>query len=362
MSENVSLEGKINFATLDILPYGVIVVDKEGKILYYNEREEQIAQRKRSEVVGKNFFLDVAPCTQVKDFYGRFCQVANEQEDSTKFQFLFTFPNNTRQVDITISKFIYNGALLFLISVGDITQENIVRKQILQAERLAQIGEAAVGVAHNFNNLLTAIGGFSELLMMKQDLDEKSRKYINSILKASNDGAEIVKRIKKATQPQAFPNDLLEFVSLNDLLQDSISFTESYLQQEKIAKNIAITFELNLLPNLQPILSKASELREVFVNLIRNAIDAIEVDGYICVSTQQQTKYQIVKISDTGKGMTPEVQQKLFWPLFTTKGDKGTGLGLASSYAIIKQLGGYIEVETLLGKGSDFIVYLPDNN
>jgi signal transduction histidine kinase len=107
------------------------------------------------------------------------------------------------------------------------------------------------------------------------------------------------------------------------------------------------------------VLATASELREVFVNLLRNAVDAIVGAGQITARTRAEDGHNVVEISDTGTGMSPEVQEKLFRPLFTTKGNRGTGLGLATCYAILRRHGGDIEVESTPNEGTNFIVRLP---
>ena len=119
---------EMDFATLDLLPYGIIVVDEEGRILYYNAREEEIANRRREDVKGKNFFTQVAPCTQVQEFYGRFKETMHRVGLVADFHFHFPFPERPREVEITLTSFQKDGSNLCLISVSDVTEKDVLRE------------------------------------------------------------------------------------------------------------------------------------------------------------------------------------------------------------------------------------------
>ncbi|HEY0380142.1 MAG TPA: ATP-binding protein [Pyrinomonadaceae bacterium] len=148
-------------------------------------------------------------------------------------------------------------------------------------------------------------------------------------------------------------------VHLNDLVKDSIAFTEDYASATRDERGARVRFRTELGEGLPPVLASPSELREVFVNLLRNAVDAVESEGEVVVRTRAEGPHGLVEVSDTGAGMTPEVQGKLFRPLFTTKGERGMGLGLATSYAIVRRHGGDIQVKSAPGAGTTFTVRLP---
>ena len=350
---------EIDFATLDLLPYGIIVVDDAGKILFYNAREEEIANRRREDVLNKNFFTEVAPCTQVQEFYGRFKETMHQAGLVADFHFLFPFPDRAREVEITLTSFQKDGLNLCLISVSDVTEKDLLREHLMRGARLREVGEVAAGVAHNFNNLLTVIRGNAELLLMHLMDDAFARKRVEQILKASDDGEEMIGRIRESARHYPDAPAAMVAVPLNDLVKDSIAFTEDYAKASQDERGARIKFKTELADGLPPVLATASELREVFVNLLRNAVDAIEGAGQITARTRAEDEHNVVEISDTGTGMSPEVQEKLFRPLFTTKGDRGTGLGLATCYAILRRHGGDIEVESTPDKGTNFIVRLP---
>jgi photoactive yellow protein len=354
---------EIDFATLDLLPYGIIVVDEEGRILYYNAREEQIADRRREDVVGKNFFKEVAPCTQVREFYGRFEEAMRTVGLVASFNFKFPFPERPRDVEISLASFRKDNAQLCLISVSDVTEKNLLREHIRRSERLREVGEVAAGVSHSFNNLLTVIRGNAELALSMLAEDDPARQRVAKILKAADDGEEIVKRIRASTHHVDQAEDVNDAapVDLNQVVKDSIAFTEDYASAAQDERGARVHFETVLAEDKLSVQAHPSELREVFINLLRNAVDAIEEGtGRIIVRAHRKSeRWNIVEIADTGQGMDREVQEKLFRPLFTTKGERGTGLGLATCYSVVRRYGGDIEVTSAPGAGSTFTVSLP---
>ncbi|HYY56497.1 MAG TPA: ATP-binding protein [Pyrinomonadaceae bacterium] len=353
---------EIDFATLDLLPYGIIVVDEQGRILYYNAREEQIAGRRREDVVGLNFFREVAPCTRVQEFYGRFEEAMRSVGLVAHFNFTFPFPDRAREVEISLASFRKENTQLCLISVSDVTEKNLLREHIARAERLRELGEVAAGVAHSFNNLLTVIRGNAELISLMIPEGDPARERAAKILKAADDGEEIVKRIRaSAHQPlHAVEEDAAAAVDLNQAVKDSIAFTEDYARAVQDERGARVHFETSLATDRLSVRVPPAELREVFINLLRNSIDAIDGAGLISVRSRNDLDlWNVVEVSDTGRGMDSEVQAKLFRPLFTTKGERGTGLGLATCYAIVRRYGGDITVKSEPGRGATFTVSLP---
>jgi photoactive yellow protein len=350
---------QIDFATLDLLPYGIIVVDEKGTILYYNAREEQIAGRRRADVLGRNFFTEVAPCAQVQEFYDHFQETMSREGWVANFQFRFPFPDQPRDVDISLTSFEKGGARLCLISVSDITEQAVLRDHLIRGERLREVGEVAASVAHNFNNLLTVIRGNAEIILDQLAEDDPLRQRAAKILKASDDGAQMIKRIRESTRHQARPTAPRAPVDLNEIVKDSIAFTEDYARASQDERGARVRFETELAADVPPVQANPGALRELFVNLLRNAVDAIEGEGRIIVRTRAEAEQTVVEVSDTGQGMSRDVQEKLFRPFFTTKGDLGTGLGLATGYAVARRHGGDIKVESAPGEGTTFTVRLP---
>lgn len=235
----------------------------------------------------------------------------------------------------------------------------IKRKQseeaLLQSEKLKSIGTITSGVAHEFNNILAVISGNAQLLKTETVDTKELRDGLRIIHKATIDGADIVNNMLKFTKTE---KDITNFEShdIRDLIKQSIDFTMPRWENEAQVKGINYHMVVENMREVPTILCNPSELREVFVNIINNAINAMPDGGSISFSTWSLKDTVFVSISDTGNGMTKEVQKKIFDPFFTTRRPEGTGLGMSTAYGIVTRHGGKIEVESEVGKGSTFIL------
>jgi signal transduction histidine kinase/CheY-like chemotaxis protein len=236
-----------------------------------------------------------------------------------------------------------------------ITEQERIREQFSQLEKLSALGELASGVAHDFNNTLSGILGRAQLLQRTDDL-EKIKHGLEIIIKTAEDGAKTVKRIQDFARQRRDHN--FELVSIDQILMDASEITRPRWKNCAEASNIHITLDLHIGSNAL-VLGDDSELREVLVNMVFNAIDAMPEGGTLSLSTRTEGESVIIKIVDTGVGMYPEVRSRIFDPFFTTKGKAGLGLGLAVSFGIIRRHGGNIDVESRYGKGTEFRVTLP---
>ena len=236
-----------------------------------------------------------------------------------------------------------------------ITEQERIREQFSQLEKLSALGELASGVAHDFNNTLSGILGRAQLLQRTDDL-EKIKHGLEIIIKTAEDGAKTVKRIQDFARQRRDHN--FELVSIDQILMDASEITRPRWKNCAEASNIHITLDLHIGSNAL-VMGDDSELREVLVNMVFNAIDAMPQGGTLSLSTRTEGESVIIKIVDTGVGMYPEVRSRIFDPFFTTKGKAGLGLGLAVSFGIIRRHGGNIDVESRYGKGTEFRVTLP---
>ena len=236
-----------------------------------------------------------------------------------------------------------------------ITEQERIREQFSQMEKLSALGELASGVAHDFNNTLSGILGRAQLLQRTDD-PEKMRRGLEIIIKTAEDGAKTVKRIQDFARQRRDHN--FELVSIDQILMDASEITRPRWKNCAEASNIHITLHLHIESNAM-VMGDDSELREVLVNMVFNAIDAMPEGGTLSLTTRIADDLVIIKIVDTGVGMYPEVRSKIFDPFFTTKGKAGLGLGLAVSFGIIRRHGGNIEVESQYGKGTEFCITLP---
>ena len=236
-----------------------------------------------------------------------------------------------------------------------IAEQERIREQFSQMEKLSALGELASGVAHDFNNTLAGILGRAQLLLRTND-PEKIRRGLDIIIKTAEDGAKTVKRIQDFAR-QRRDHDF-ELVSIDQILLDASEITRPRWKNCAEASNIHITLDLQAHSNAK-VMGDDSELREVLVNMVFNAVDAMPEGGTLSLSTQIVGESVVIIVSDTGVGMFPEVSSRIFDPFFTTKGKAGLGLGLAVSFGIIRRHGGTIEVDSQHGGGSKFRITLP---
>ena len=236
-----------------------------------------------------------------------------------------------------------------------IAEQERIREQFSQMEKLSALGELASGVAHDFNNTLAGILGRAQLLQRTDDL-EKIHRGLDVIIKTAEDGAKTVKRIQDFARQRRDHN--FELVSIDQILMDASEITRPRWKNCAEASNIHITLDLQIGSSAM-VMGDDAELREVLVNMVFNAIDAMPEGGTLTLSSRTVGEQVVITVVDTGVGMYPEVRSRIFDPFFTTKGKAGLGLGLAVSFGIIRRHGGNIEVESQYGKGTEFRVTLP---
>jgi signal transduction histidine kinase/ActR/RegA family two-component response regulator len=236
-----------------------------------------------------------------------------------------------------------------------ITEQERLREQFSQMEKLSALGELASGVAHDFNNTLAGILGRAQLLQRTND-PEKLKRGLDIIIKTAEDGAKTVKRIQDFARQRRDHN--FELVSIDQILLDASEITRPRWKNCAEASNIHITLDLHVGSNAM-VMGDDSELREVLVNMVFNAVDAMPEGGTLSLTSRTEGEQVIVEVVDSGVGMYPEVRSKIFDPFFTTKGKAGLGLGLAVSFGIIRRHGGHIDVESQYGKGTEFRITLP---
>jgi signal transduction histidine kinase/CheY-like chemotaxis protein len=239
-----------------------------------------------------------------------------------------------------------------------ISEQERIREQFSQLEKLSSLGVLASGVAHDFNNSLAAILGRSELMRKYTD-DPKILRGLEIIIKSAKDGAKTVKRIQDFARQRQDRN--FEMVSVDHVLLDVSEITRPRWKDDAEANGVHI--KLNVLPQSGTyVLGDASELRDVLINMVFNAVDAMPEGGTLTLAAEERDEKVLITVNDTGTGMTPDVRARVFDPFFTTKGIEGMGLGLSVSYGIVRRHGGTIKVESEVGKGSTFLLALPQAN
>lgn len=246
----------------------------------------------------------------------------------------------------------------------DITEKLVLESQFLQAQKMESVGRLAGGVAHDFNNLLSAILGYSELAMAELPDDHPVRRHVSIIADAGNKAATLVRQLLAFSRKQVLE---MKTVNLNEVVENIAKILRVVIGED-------LVLEMSLSPRLGSVRADAGQLEQVLMNLAVNARDAMPCGGRITVETEdveldeeyarthegvKPGPHVMLAITDTGTGMSRAVQEKIFEPFYTTKGIRGTGLGLSTVYGIVKQHGGNIYVYSEEGIGTTFKVYLP---
>ena len=234
--------------------------------------------------------------------------------------------------------------------------ENLERSQaqLVKTERLRALGEMAAGVAHDFNNLLSVILGRAEL-MLRRVREPAVVRDLEAVRRAAQDGADTVRRIQEFTRTRRTRS--FERVDLAAVAREVVELTRPRWEVE--AQSRGVRYEFTVEGLAPPVAGRPEELREVLTNLVTNAVDAMPEGGHCSVRLGAAGEWATVSVRDTGIGMEEDTRRRVFEPFFTSKGPRGTGLGLAVSWGIVTRHGGTIEVESVPGRGSTFVVRLP---
>jgi signal transduction histidine kinase len=241
-----------------------------------------------------------------------------------------------------------------------LTELRQTQQQVIQQERMRALGTMACGIAHDLNNGLSVILGYGDMLLANLErfpLNSKARSYLEELVLAGCDNAKMVERLRDFYRPRA-TREHRQAVDLNDVIEQAISRTAPKWQSEADAAGATIHIEKDF-GEIPLICGAPDELREVLTNLIFNAVDAMPRGGRILFRTGATGNRLRLEMSDTGVGMSEETLRNCMEPFFTTKGKRGSGLGLAMSYGIIRRHGGTIAIKSTLNKGSTFTIYLP---
>ena len=235
------------------------------------------------------------------------------------------------------------------------TQDAVVKQ-----ERLSALGMMAGGIAHDFNNTLTMMLGYGELLFpwVKAQGSEREVTFLQHIISAAHDATHIVGRLREFYRPIE-SNEIREPLELNAIVEQAVAFTAPKWKAKSQADGIQISV-LTDLREVPRIAACGAELREVLTNLIFNAVDAMPYGGAIIITTAEEDDGRVaIAVSDTGTGMSEEDRRRCLEPFFTTKGDRGTGLGLSVVYGILQRHEARLEIVSQPGHGTTFHISFP---
>lgn len=353
-------------AAIEQVAETVVITDSEGTIQYANPAFERITGYSRNEALGQNprilksgkhdeaFYKAIwDTLVEGKTWEGRFI---NKRKDGG----IFIEEATISPVRDT------SGAIINYVAVKrDITRELKTEQQLLQAQRMESVGRLAGGVAHDFNNLLTVIINYAEICQNNIPKVHPIRTWLEEITNASQRSADITRQLLTFARKQTI---IPKIVDLNEVVAKMLK-----LLHRMIGENIKLVWVPGL--NIWPVKIDPSQIDQILANLCINARDAISSTGRIIIETENALlsdasndsfagvplgDYVLLTITDDGCGMEKDILEQIFDPFFTTKEvGKGTGLGLATVYGIVKQNNGLINVSSEPGKGTTFKIYLP---
>ena len=369
-AEEALQESEVRFRNvLDSMNDGLVISGTDGTIDYVNSRFTELTGFVSDEVLGRNE-------TDILSKYGTLKSVwsedptkdeCEEREPGTRYELEIPKEGGKRQwLEVKAGPFIdENGKQAGCVrSLADITSRKELENRLLHSQKMEAVGRLAGGVAHDFNNLLTAMLGYSGILLNRLPDETPIRREILQIRKASEQASSLVQQLLTFSRKQIVEPAVLD---ANSLVEDTSNMLVRLIGED-VELNVETRSEHSAV-RIDP-----SQMQQVIVNLAINARDAMPEGGVLSIRTKDivvkeqladrqklpQGRYVLISISDTGCGMDENVRQHLFEPFFTTKEPgKGTGLGLSTVYGIVRQIGGAIEVDSTVGSGSTFNVYLP---
>ena len=345
----------------------IVITDIQGVIIYVNPAFERTTGYSQDEVIGLKMNLlksgrhDAAFYQDLWDTISRGQTWQGRIINKNKAGMFLTEDTTITPVRDE------EGVIVNYVAVKhDVTHELELEEQLRQSQKMESLGKLAGGMAHDFNNLLMIINGYSELVLRRY-LSEQTpwRKYINEIHRAGGRAADLIQQLLVFSRKQVLEPKVLD-------LNEVVANVEKMLQR-LISENIGLETTFGAKQGFVKV--DPGQIEQVILNIVFNACDAmprggtllIETQNYVLSKSKAQRRinaepgpYVQLSIKDTGIGMAPETKTRIFEPFFTTKAKgKGTGLGLATTYSIIHQSGGHIRVQSSLGKGTTFEVYLP---
>jgi PAS domain S-box-containing protein len=366
---------KQRFQTLsENAPFGMAMMDKEGGFRYLNPKFRELFNYDLNDIPDKRTWLQKA----YPDLKYREKVLSTWMSDFEKHG---TGGNGFRTFNVACkdrSEKIVNFMLVQLntgenlMACVDITEQKkteiemaTLQEQVRQSQKMEAVGRLAGGVAHDFNNLLTVIKGYSQISLIELEEDMPLKENIEGIKEAADRAADLTRQLLAFSRRQVMEMKVLD---LNPILKNMDKMLRRLLGED-------IELLIHLAEDLGRVKVDVGQMEQVVMNLAVNARDAMPSGGRLTIETANAElddtytrshdgvipgQYVLVSVSDTGMGMTPEVQERIFEPFFTTKEKgKGTGLGLSTVYGIVKQSGGNIWVYSEPGKGTTFKIYLP---
>ncbi|WP_327459539.1 hybrid sensor histidine kinase/response regulator [Sphingomonas sp.] len=347
---------------LSMLPLGFALADRDGRFLFLNDAFARVAGiDPGSKPVYPSDLVVREDKAAVADTVRRFASGPPMSGDiAIRLQ---SRPDDPVALSIAGARGLGEAAVL--LSLKDNAEESRLKRQVAQATKMQAVGQLAGGVAHDFNNILTAIIGHCDLMLMRHTPGDSDYDDIQQIRANSNRAASLTRQLLAFSRQQTLRPQVLQ---LPDVVSDVFNLLKRLLGE-------TVTLNVKHGRNLGSVRADPGQLEQVIVNLAVNARDAMPEGGVLTLQTYAVSAadvrrmkseimpivdYTAISITDTGTGIPPDVLPKIFEPFFTTKEvGKGTGLGLSTVYGIVKQSNGFIFADSVLGQGTSFVIYLP---
>jgi PAS domain S-box-containing protein len=335
----------------------IYAVDREGIYQWCNQAMLDLTGFEMRELIGR-YFIENVHDDDREMRRARF--VASLDGEPQRFESRYvTRDGAIRYALVNTAPIIVDGQTTGVLGIAhDITEQKQERERAARADKLRALGQLASGVAHDFNNSLAAILGRAQLILRRVHDDELIHS-LGVIVTAAEDAAATVRRIQTFARKSTVAE--MELLDIGSLLRDAVEITRTRWENEARAHGCIIDVKVNAGEGFIT-RGNASEMREVFVNLIVNAVDAMPLGGTLAICCKRKSDRIHLRFADTGAGMDEEVRERVFEPFYTTKGVNGTGLGLSVSYGIIERHNGMISVSSKIGEGTTFHIDLPFND
>jgi len=356
-------------ALLENAPIIILQLSPSGTIEDLNLQAELLYNQGEDEILGQNFFKKTFSLERQDKIIEDMDRVVRGKSIKDFEASFINRSGKKHQILWNIAPFLDDQKNASgVIAIGmDVTENKTLESQLQQAQKMESVGRLAGGVAHDFNNMLSIIMGYADLTLDKLEKDDRLYKYVAEIHAAGLRSTDIVRQLLAFARKQTV---LPKVLDLNENIESMLNMLRRLLGED---------IEITWLPDtdIWPVKIDPSQVHQIFANLCVNARDAMVEGGKLIIETRNVVfdeeycashvgftpgSFVLLAVSDTGQGMTPEIQDKIFDPFFTTKGlHKGTGLGLSTVYGIVKQNNGFINVYSEPGKGTTFRIYLPQH-
>ncbi len=351
---------------LETIDMAAVMLDPQGNVLFCNDYLLRMTGWTREDLVGKNWFNAMVPDEHRDRLRNSFLQYLADGGEHERFEGVVLTRSGARRVIEWDRTLLRDGEnrIVAAASIGrDITNQRALEARLREADRLESIRKLAGAIAHDFNNLLVAIVGFGEELL-EAHRGGPERHAAEQIIRAGEQGSALARQLVAFSRNVPVAS---RPVDVNDVIRDSRGIVEHLL-----GKRVALV--LNLAESLPKVMADPGQMNQILVNLALNAHDAMPDGGQLTITSRtvevredrpaeapdvEPGSYVEIDVADTGTGIPDEVRTRVFEPFFTTKPGRGTGLGLASVYGIVRQSGGYVYLDSEVGKGTTFHILLP---